>query len=68
MYIAKHSYTELYTAIQGNTQLHRVIHSYTELYRAIQTYSQLYRVIHSYTELYKGTTTNDKNLLKIRNK
>ena len=51
---AMHSYTEIYTAVQGNTQLYRAIHSYTKLDTAIQRYTQLYRAIHSYTGLYKA--------------
>ena len=49
-----HSYTGLYTAIQGYTQLYTAaIHSYTGLYTAIQGYTQLYTVIHGYTQLYR---------------
>ena len=49
-----HSYTGLYTAIEGHTQLYRARPSYTWLYRAIQGYTELYSAIHSYKGQYRA--------------
>ena len=50
---ALHTYTGLYIAMQGytqlythNTQLNGAIHTYTGLYRAIQSHTLLNRAIH----------------------